>query len=1200
MAKSVTVFALTALVVLHFGVPCQVCAQIIRIPIAKPKPASANETQGKGSTSSPIATAPSGPIKAETSKSDLTLDSLKIPPGTVVVVTDEVKNAFKPKSVVLSAEEYQRLLEQIETLKRQLNPDAPGIPSVCKISGKLEGDLVTLQIDFELRTDRPNSLINLGCKHAWPTAASLDGEIPWLQSGDDGFLVLIEKPGAHKVRLDLLVVGKKGTRSGTSTLDLDLPRAAITLLERLDVPAGIQEVRVGDRPVKPKQVSETLGRLEFIPITPIDRLDLAWKSANSDPATAPPLAAASTRTVVRVQESQILTEVEFTLETLRGAVSQWTLRTPAQLNWQSELRPQPQDEVRLQPILATSLKDSIEYSVRLKEAGSRAVHVVLQLRQPRHGGKIAVGPFVVANAFMQRGELEIRGQDEVRLRWQAQPEIQQRELTDEQRRENVRAAFAYRRQGTKVDPKLELQPWLELEVETVRGAAEAKTSHHFTLSDGEAAAAPQWRLATRIEVTPLRSGVDRIDLTLPRGFEYDRQVGASPTEIVEAVVVDPQSKSLQIKLAQKQFRPFSVGITGSYFLQPGTQETNLFLPQPATWFADRVPLNVKESGFPQSMPLLDRGGQITVTLPDSMELISRPVRSRGEGSSRPFGALLFSGRPKETPRDYTWQVDRAPAQIELAWRQRLADLLVDSVVDVSLSESSATVLHQLHLRFADASARRLQFRVPAGVVDPIRIVQGGGRGTEESRQADTFAMTVAPDSSRVGAVTLEYTVGLGATQDRGGASSEKITLADQSRARFVLPLLRALGISPGQTKVRFWSDSGIRLQADDGDWVTCATEFVAEKDALPSLVLRGHGDMQMLLKLSRQDKSGVVSSVLDRVLATVSLVPERFIGQFPWSVRQDCRFRFFFLKVSRRILDIQLPLPYSLSSLEARINGKKVLPSLLDDAGNATEVGKILRVPVEPTLFRGPVVLELSYTVDADRAGSSGPFSAVLLPPLILDAVMLGRVQWQVDLPAGWMPLYTGAGHRMWQHWEWSGWFLMPRPSLGRNDLEKWFQESASPSNGVDVPVDLVCSNSDLVNLPIVLFPHRLWQLFCSILLLVAGMVLISDKISRVFFWLCVILLAAGPFGVAVNCPDALSAVVYGIQPGFLILGAIIVLKWTLHARNRRQVVFMPGFTRTRSSGSQQGGSSIRPRPPSTIDAPPIRADEAAAEMKLS
>src|SRR5206468_2270009 len=126
-----------------------------------------------------------------------------------------------------------------EQLKKEMQAARPETPSSCKLTGRLEGGLVHLQVRFEFRTARPKTLMALGCRQAWPRAATLDGQLPRLLSpGDEGLVVAIDAPGAHRLDLELdMPLSTRGAKGGERGVELALPQAAITALEQFQLPA---------------------------------------------------------------------------------------------------------------------------------------------------------------------------------------------------------------------------------------------------------------------------------------------------------------------------------------------------------------------------------------------------------------------------------------------------------------------------------------------------------------------------------------------------------------------------------------------------------------------------------------------------------------------------------------------------------------------------------------------------------------------------------------------------------------------------------------------------------------------------------------------------------------------------------------------------------------------------------------------------
>jgi hypothetical protein len=74
----------------------------------------------------------------------------------------------------------------------------------------------------------------------------------------------------------------------------------------------------------------------------------------------------------------------------------------------------------------------------------------------------------------------------------------------------------------------------------------------------------------------------------------------------------------------------------------------------------------------------------------------------------------------------------------------------------------------------------------------------------------------------------------------------------------------------------------------------------------------------------------------------------------------------------------------------------------------------------------------------------------------------------------------------------------------------------------------------------------------------------------------------------ALRWPMALANVAYGCEPGAVVLVAFAAVQWLLHERYRRQVVFLPSFSRGRAGSSLLRAGAQRPHgEPSTVDAPP-------------
>jgi hypothetical protein len=1079
--------------------------------------------------------------------------------------------------VVLKPQEYQDLLKQLEQLKQQLKTGKPDNPSSCKLTGRVEGDTAYLQAHFAFKTERPNALVNLGCTRALPTAASLDGGLAFLQAGEDGGYVLqVDRPGTHQAVIDLQVrlLSPRGSKGADRSLDLDLPRAAITTLERLDLPDAVPEVRVGMRSIRATPVDAQHSRLEQVPIVSTQHLSVAWKGPSAKPAKGPPARAVEGHIVVRITDTYVFTEAELNLQVLSGETTEWRLRLPALPSDAYEVKTLPQDEQRIQSIIRPTDKQDPILTIRLNEASAESLRVKLQIRQPRPAGALAVGPFAVLDALTQRGEIEVYAPDELRLRYpQPAGEISQREVSEEQRGQSVRAVFSYWNMPGSAKPSQPAPPLLTLQVEAVKGWVETHVTQSLHLKK-DAADTLRWQVTTQIKVTPIRTAVDRLELTLPAEYEYDKAIGPMPVEIVEDVVLDPSKQILQVKLAHKQNLPFVVTLAGWYRMAPGTEEVTLELVRPLRWSVEHG-----NSGEPPAFSILDRGCQVDATLPDGVEFAARPFRNRTEGKVREASPPVLLLPPRAGSREYTWQGERIPSQIALAWRIRLPELPVDVLADVILGENQGRVRQRLRYQFGQLPPGPLLVRVPPPVQQSVKILEGGTHAAEESPGQSEWTINVPATARKEHTLTLEYAFPIRevARNVTGAGPNASARMRNPARS-LTVPLIRPVQATQGETKVRVWCDAGEEPKPTGRAWTELPTEIVPEQDTLPVLVLRGGHDSTLVLRLTQPVVTSLAPAVAERILVQ-AVVQDRGV--------QAYRIRYLLNRLSARHLELALPVLLTSSTLDVRLDGKRIPLHFVDENGKETDIGKVVRLRVEPELYHRPVLLEVRYQVDSSRMDGNGLLHLTLYPPVLRGAPLLGRARWQVELPAGWMPISLQRGSHVEQQWGWWGWLLAPRPALSRTELEQWLggTETLPPTD--ESASNLVCWQSALAPLTLGQAPQRVWLLVCSLTILVLGLGLLLAPLSRYLVWTCVVVIPVTVAILGIYSPAALPAIGYGCEPGALVLAVVVAAQWSLHQRYRRRVILMPGFARLKPGSSLIRSSNNRTRDPSTIDQPP-------------
>jgi hypothetical protein len=1138
------------------------------------------------------------------------LDDLKnLPPGAIIVICPDLKEGLRliPNAVLMTPENYQKLLDEIAQLRAAAGPEKPTLPTACRLTGQVKENAVHFKVQFDLHTREPNTAVTLACTQGRGLGVSLDGKTPLCHhSTEDGYVVEVEKPGDHQAVLEVEVeLTGKGAERGFS---LDLPRAPITTLD-LDLPdPAVKDVRLTvpgkeGRPTTqalPVRVADGKNRVSAL-LGALSRLELAWKGP-APPLAGPPLLTAEGHITVRIVASGVLTDMSFSLKPLRGQTSQWRFLLPPRTELVS---PRPPDE-RVADFRQPDPKNPLLHVLQLKGSGAEPLDVSFQAFQPRAEGSLPVGPFAVLGAFPHTGTLLVTAPPELRLtpqpRGEPQVTLSPRELTDEERRRDPNAvAFTYRAMQAvevKPPPAPPPPPFLQLDLETVKEAGAAHVAHTLRLTDRG------WRLTTDIDVTPVRAGgVDQLEVKVPAGWEDLRRV--SPAGAAgQRLDVDAASVA-QVPLGGKKTDRFRVTLEALYPVPaaPGLG------PQPAPHGALALEL-------PEPLKVLDRGGQVTVVVPREMELVApAPPDPAWEG--------LPPGKS-----EHTWRTDHLPERASVSWRTPRPDVAADSVADVTLSGRQAQVRQRLVFPTPQPGGPVLLW-VPeslnpdrvALVGDRARAVPAADEGAAPPKTAGFRAWLVR----LAAAVDKDHPLVVDYSFDLPGRGAE-------GRARrFTLPLLLPESASRVETLVRLYSEPGTRpVLIAGGSWEEVSD--LGDRDTLPALCLRGRRPDQPPALLVNEPAAAPPAGVqVERALVQAR------VGE---NGSQWYRVRLLVAHVYAPHLDVELPGPPAGLNLKATLLAEKrtrsvnVLP--VDENGQPSDTGRIARVPVPPELARKPLILALEYQLLSGRAPDSGLLQTTLVPPLLRGDVGRVPVRVQVRLPANWVPIYLGGGFSVEQRWGWRGWLPAPQPALSSADLERWLHsgfesrfgpgdqagadEAAADADDVD-PAGVVCSGARLAPLRLNHFPQQVWLLLCSLALLAVGLGLNllslavargapadgassggaagegrppapGPRLPRFLFWPLAAGLALAVVLAGLFWPGVIGPVLYGCAPGAVVLLLVLGVQWGLQQRYRRQVVFLPGFARMKPGSSLvRGGSSPSARPrggePSTVDAPP-------------
>jgi hypothetical protein len=1107
-----------------------------------------------------------GPMPSADSKiTDLKkLDFSTLPADAVIVVCERAAEALRlvPDAVVLSPKKYQEMLDEIARLKTALQTDKPATPSKCQLKGKVEGNAVLLEAQFEGATDRPNTVVTLACPQAGAASAQLDGRMPLIRRAEaDGFSVQIDKPGRYQLTLNLFV--PLSTRAGNLRgFELTLPRSAITNLE-LELPANARTPRIGGRPLSdPQLVGMSLKNQRLsgsLGLGAVDRLDLVWKEVR--PPSGVPLLTAEGDIQVRIDATGQTTEARLTLRIEGGQTNVWRLLVPLG----AEVKAAAPDEARFQPTIETAnQKFASLRTLHLKEASADPLRIVVKHHAPlpRSGTLSPVGPFFVVGAARQTGTLLVRNQmRKLHLDYHEHGDLKMRQLTDEPARDqdSVVAAFTYgdiplveKPQGFTGPASLS---WLDLEAESVRAQIRTRVSHALTLRPDGTTDTLRWNILTTIAPAAKWSDVEQLKVHVPDSWKPAEE-GVSVEQDRDAHFVVFRSSAL---LREGPSQP--VQLRGRYEAPYRSEgRAALVLPRPQG-VVEQCEVKVEGPG-------------------DSEILVLNAEQADLEG--------VKQARPSEQ----TWRYRHVPTEsqgIEVSWGPYRPEVLVKSVVDLTLKGSRGEVRHEIRLHSPQSLPASIGLRVPVAAADSLRVVEGGSLQVprDASRNSKGVARVVVP--AKTGGA--EYRLVLHYTTDLGEAGRPP-----QAGEAFAVPLVVPEGATRGETRVRVWSPPGaLPLPASGSPWDEQNIEEVKDRSSLPVLVLHApRVDAPLLL---RAGTPSMVSTVLvERALVRVQLLE---------SGGQGYRVSYQLRQLAGPFVEVELPGPVAMLGAQIKLNRHKVTPDIVNDSGQQSEGGSIARLRLAPELVRPTSLLEVDYYLPPGRTGGN-PLRTTLPAPILRGTPAAVPARWLVTLPSNRVLITPESAPSLERTWIRDRWLLAARLKCTAADIEREFEDSlpAEPGSSSDrldseaqTTPALVCWQDGIEPLALTHAPRLAWLLVCSLGLLVLGLGLYGaarprrGETDRMAPWLWPVL-AVLTLSIAVGVlfwPTTLGAILLGCEPGALVLLCVIGVQWLMHQRYRRQIVFLPSFSRGRAGSSLLRRSALRPPnvEPSTVDAPP-------------
>jgi hypothetical protein len=1119
---------------------------------------------------------------AKSAPKDKDLPVVKLPDGTYLWVGTPGDGTDR---VTLTPQEFQKLLDQLDQLKKQLAVKKAVAPSGCAVRGRVEkrGEQLVAVLKFTctFRTTQPQTPVALVGRRGFLVAAALDGnKLPVLDTTEDGFAALVETAGDHALTLDLEApVTARGAKPELG-FEIGLPRAPITTLvfdppgpdvKRVNLTTRTPDPAQPARPPEPrrtpaldvKQLAPKSGQ-DGYPLGAVDSLEVTWDPPAAAAQPADQAQSAEIDVAVQLTEGVVEATAKFKL---RGTGRDWKVVAPASADVSVERAAGTGAEVGpSQPPSVTKPADPNKpvWKIELPAGSSAADWVVTavtrQLRprpdDAQHRGPFAVGPFAVLEVLRQTGTVLVKGAPHTRFSFKHGPDLRRAEpparadplMPGED--ELTTAFFRLTSGPTGAAPVN--APLLTVEARPQEGAVKVAPTYQLSLTDAG------WRVRAEVKVSPLRTEVEALAVEVPaewRGFE------ASPPEVVEGVQPGgPEGfwGATAARLAGGGRGGVVVRLAGG----PHKQPFDLV-------FTATVPVEPGESGA--AVPLLrfsdakEAGTTVTATVPDGLE-----VRGETRGWDAEFAAwgpplAAAPGADGEAAKAVTAITGRGEtglSRVVLGWNPYRPSLTAEVRADVTLGERQMVVAQQIRLRSAEGLPRLIRFRGPReaarvqatrpAVFDPA----GSGEWTVTAPEGKDFTLSVT------------FAVPLPPRPDGESAAWD-----------IPVGLLWPAGATRSDVTVRVWSGAatGWVLTAASPGWRELPAEPAPDRDALPALTLGAAGEQVLVLSARPAADPAAVAVWVER-----GLVQAWGTDDGPTSYRG----RFLVRRWLTPSVEVRLPGPLAGPNPEFLRDGLKVDAVPVPEGGP----GRSFRVPLPEAKPGAAVVIEVRYQLPAARQTGE----AVYHPPLLPAAAFTGPVRWQITVPGTSVPLLTGGAAPEFR-WRLRPTGLTPAPAAAADELDRWFRggDEAAGGSGPDAAGEAVTARQVRpAAVTVYRAPRVALVIACSVTAFVV--VLVLWRLPGAIVGPAVAVVAGGLGVAAVLVPHAAAQAAGACQPGLAAALVALVVVAVARASYRRRVTRLPGFSRglpdtpppavTRGSGRQAPAevapTSVKTGPP--------------------
>jgi len=760
-----------------------------------------NSEQPGDSTPQPPADAAEGNSTEDAEEASAEAEQPRTIDRLIYIPYEKLTEMFQGAAkVVISYEEYRKLLDKVAGLPDAVEADEPALITKAEYNAVVRGDMAEVTAKYTCRVLKKQwAEIPVQFGDAAVGELSVDGEAQvFLRGvGEGEYRLLFEKAGDVTVTLKLIAAVERSPAG--PQLKLTVPAVGITTFS-LTVPKADHDITVSPRniPVKEQEKPAEGTTVTTVSLGATERISATWVPKTSERPEMDLLSTVDNALEISIRDGLVHTSAKLKYQILRGELKTLQVAVPkgqrildvtCSTRMQGWTVKEEENRQVVEVELLSGASDSITLYVTTEET--------LGDEQLRLGGLSNDGATRGIHALdvtREQGTLTVSHGNELTLVVAQQAGL----IRTETAKEANKLSFRY------------FTPSFQFAVRTEPLQAILDVQHGAYLTFRE----QRIDVDVRLSYTIRRAGIFHLDLELPEELTLTRVECPQMAEYQH----DKQSRRLSIVLKESTQGELSLRLLGRLPRASG-EEGNEFADLPLV-----RPLEVRQEE-----------GRIGVYAVEAFEIVTdeENIESAQSISVNQLDVKIPDARPQAA-----WKFQTRPVTIPIKTIRRPTRMTAQTATRVQVEPSGLVVNTEVHYDIQYAGVEHFRIAVPAAVSDRVQIETVGrgdtpilqkspeeNGGEASAVEGDTAEDETAEGDSAENSAELAADDSAGDTEDNGSRGPPEDAAKDEPK--FVVWAIQTQRPVSGRQRFRITYD--IPLAGADNAEAADETEQPSEK-----------------------------------------------------------------------------------------------------------------------------------------------------------------------------------------------------------------------------------------------------------------------------------------------------------------------------------------------------------------------------------